>query len=93
MDTLLAINPAHTAPKETERDDRLFEAAQRLETSFIAEMLKSAGLGKTRSEFGGGAGEEQFASFLVDAQAAKLTEVGGFGLAESFYEALKESKS
>ncbi|EBA17095.1 hypothetical protein RSK20926_08997 [Roseobacter sp. SK209-2-6] len=55
-------------------------------------MLKSAGLGKSREGLGGGgAGEDQFGSFLVRAQAEQITEAGGIGLAESLYNALKES--
>jgi peptidoglycan hydrolase FlgJ len=54
-------------------------------------MLKSAGLGQTRGEFGGGVGEEQFASFLRDEQAHSMQRSGGIGLAESIFEALKRS--
>lgn len=67
----------------------LREAAQQLEASFIAEMLKAAGLGKTSESFGGGVGEDQFASFLRQAQADEMVKSGGIGLAESLYHALK----
>jgi len=73
-----------------QRDAKLFEAAQKLEAGFLAEMLKSAGLGQPRESFGGGAGEEQFGSFLRQAQAEEMVKRGGIGLAESLYEALKE---
>jgi Rod binding domain-containing protein len=73
------------------KDTDLHKAAQRLESSFIAEMLKSAGVGKTRESFGGGAGEQGFASFLVSAQADKIVEAGGFGLADRIYKSLKQS--
>ena len=46
----------------TARDTALMEAAQNLETVFLAEMLQSAGLGQTSEVFGGGAGEDQFVS-------------------------------
>ena len=72
------------------RDAQLWKAAQQLEATFLAEMLKSAGLGDARSAFGGGAGEEQFASFLRQAQAEDMVRGGGIGLAESLFEALKE---
>lgn len=71
------------------RDEKLFEAAQKLEATFLAEMLKSAGFGETRDAFGGGAGEDQFSSFLVQAQADRMVEAGGIGLAESLFEAMK----
>lgn len=66
------------------------EAAQELEAGFLAEMLKSAGLGKSRGTLGGGAGEDQFASFLVQEQAMQLVRSGGIGLSETIYEALKD---
>lgn len=65
-------------------------AAQQLEAGFLAEMLKSAGLGKAPESFGGGAGEDQFASYLRQAQAEEMVRSGGIGLAESLYHALKE---
>ncbi|WP_369914857.1 rod-binding protein [Maritimibacter sp. 55A14] len=68
----------------------LRDAAQEFEAAFLAEMLKSAGLGKTSGSFGGGAGEDQFADFLVREQAREMVRSGGIGLAESIYTALKE---
>lgn len=69
--------------------DALRQAAIDLEASFLAEMLKSAGLDQTNDMFGGGAGEEQFDSFLREAQARELAMAGGIGLAESLFNALK----
>lgn len=71
-------------------DQKLREAAQELEANFLAEMLKSAGVGKTPEGFGGGAGEDQFASFLRLEQAREMAANGGIGLAESIFHALKE---
>lgn len=67
------------------------QAAQNLEAAFIAEMLKSAGLGQSRSEFGGGSGEDQFTSFLVRAQADSIAKAGGLGLSEMFIKSLMEN--
>lgn len=78
------------AVDQTQKDNALRHAAQELEASFLAEMLKSAGLGEAPEGFGGGAGEDQFASFLVQEHAKALVEAGGIGLSESIYEALKE---
>jgi Rod binding domain-containing protein len=69
----------------------LRDAAVELEASFLAEMLKSAGLAKTSDSFGGGAGEDQFSSFLVRAQAEQIAKSGGIGLAEMFFHALSEA--
>ena len=71
------------------QDDPLWGAAQKLEATFLSEMLKSAGLGEGRASFGGGAGEQQFSSFLRDIQAEDMVRAGGIGLAESLYAALK----
>ncbi|THH35322.1 chemotaxis protein chel [Aliishimia ponticola] len=81
-----------TAPKST-GDVALKRAAEKLEATFLAEMLKSAGLGQTPSAFGGGAGEDQFSSFLVQAQAEAMVEAGGIGLAETIFDALKERQN
>ncbi|MFK7834742.1 MAG: rod-binding protein [Sulfitobacter sp.] len=78
------------APNPQTADQQLREAAQKLEATFLAEMLKSAGLGKTSESFGGGAGEDQFSSFLVEQHAMALVRAGGIGLSESIFDALKE---
>jgi Rod binding domain-containing protein len=90
MTGFLSIGPATaTLPK----DRALMEAAQNLEASFLAEMLKAAGLGQSSESFGGGAGEDQFASFLVQEQAMQMVKAGGIGLSESIYETLKERQN
>ncbi len=88
------IPPLSRAPaKGNLPDHALRQAAQQLEASFLAEMLKATGLGKMSQDFGGGAGEDQFASFLVQAQADEMAKAGGIGLAQSIYESLKEKNS
>lgn len=77
-------------PAASPRDVALMEAAQNLEAAFLSEMLQSAGLGKTSESFGGGAGEDQFGSFLVQEQAKHIVKGGGIGLAQSLFESLKE---
>lgn len=78
-------------PLITSRQDQaLRDAARELEVNFLTEMLKSAGIGETPEGFGGGEGENQFASFMRIEQARQMTERGGIGLAESLYHALKE---
>ena len=73
-------------------DMALRKAATDLEASFLAEMLRFAGLSKTSDSFGGGAGEDQFSSFMVRAQAEQIAQAGGVGLAEAFFNALKEKQ-
>lgn len=68
---------------------KLRDAVTELEASFLAEMLKSAGLGEAKGEFSGGTGETQFASFLRLEQAREIARTGGIGLAEQVFESLK----
>ena len=75
------------------KDAALREAAQKLEATFLAEMLKSAGMGQSRESFGGGAGEDQFGSFLVQEQALQMVRAGGIGLSEALFETLKEREN
>ncbi len=83
----ISHTPMSAMPKQ---DQALWEAAQALEANFLAEMLKSTGLGATSENFGGGVGEDQFASFLRMEQADMMVKSGGIGLAQSLFEALKE---
>jgi Rod binding domain-containing protein len=68
----------------------LREVAIQLEATFLAEMLKSAGVGKTPEGFGGGAGEDQFGSFLVQAQAEQMARSETLGIARMVLESLME---
>ncbi len=70
--------------------DPLRKVAAELEVTFLDAMLKSAGLGKARTSFGGGIGEDQFASFLRREQAESMVASGGIGLAERLFQSLKE---
>ena len=78
-----------SSPAATMEDKALRDVSIKLEASFLSEMLKAAGLGDARESFGGGAGEEQFGSFLRQAQAERIAQTGGIGLAESIYNSLK----
>ena len=92
--------PIRIAPPPSGREGAQLEVAQReaslreagigLESAFLAIMLKSAGVGAPRDSFGGGIGEEQFASYLTDAHAEALMQRGGIGLAEALFNSLKE---
>ncbi len=70
----------------------MHKAATALEASFLAEMLKQAGVGESPEAFGGGVGEEQFASFLREEQAKLMANAGGIGLAETIFEAMKRGQ-
>lgn len=78
------------AKRVFDRDQHVWRVAQDLEASFLSEMLKSAGLDGGQRSFGGGAGESQFVSFMRDAQAKRIVESGGVGLAEIVYASMME---
>jgi len=80
--------PPVVDPARAARAQELREVAKKFESSFLAEMLKASGMGNSRSEFGGGAGEDAFSSMMVDEQAQLMVERGGIGLSESIFQSL-----
>ncbi len=60
----------------------LAQTAQNFEAAILAELLRAAGAQQTGTPLGGGIGEDQFASILLDAQAQRIAAAGGIGLAE-----------
>ena len=70
------------------RDVVLRMRAEQLEGQFLSEMLRHAGVGQTPDGFGGGIGDDQFASFLREAQAHAIVQRGGIGLATHIFNAL-----
>jgi flagellar protein FlgJ len=77
-----SLPPAPAQPTAIRR------SAEALETAFLAEMLKSAGVYKPSESMGGGEGEEQFTSFLADAQARAMVARGGIGLSDQIERSL-----
>lgn len=80
-------------PASPEPPSALRRAAEELEANFLAEMLKSAGVGKPPEGFSGGIGEDQFGSFQRQALAGQMVRSGGIGLAETFFEAMLENRN
>ena len=70
------------------RSAQLMQKAQELETRFLSEMLAHTGLDAQPGAFNGGIGEDQFASFLREAQAKAMVDRGGLGLAQSIFQNL-----
>ena len=70
------------------RSAQLMQKAQELETRFLSEMLAHTGLDAQTGAFNGGIGEDQFASFLREAQAKTMVDRGGLGLAQSIFQSL-----
>ncbi len=87
----MLVTPMGNLAPHSARDNELWATAQKLEAAFLSEMLKSAGVGRTPGAFGGGAGEEQFASFLRDEEARAMAAHGGVGLTQSIFDSIKRS--
>ncbi len=66
----------------------LRRSAEALETAFLSEMFKAAGIARPPESMNGGEGEEHFASFLAEAHARAMVLRGGVGLAEHIERAL-----
>lgn len=89
MTELRTVQATPQMPSDVEIERKIMRStAESLESHFLAEMLKSAGLHEQVTSFGGGPGEEQFASLLRQAHADQIVAAGGLGLAESFYQAM-----
>lgn len=85
------MTPTLPAPV-SDRRGVLMAKAEELEATFLAEMLGHAGLGEAGGDFGGGHGEEQFASFLKQEQARIVVGNGGIGLAELIFNSMAEAE-
>ena len=72
------IDPVNTAALSPQKA-ALKEAANKMEAAFLAEMLKNTGVGQ----------DDQFGTFMQQAQAEKMVAAGGIGLAESLFAALE----
>ena len=83
-------HPAPPAPARPPAEAEVRKAAEAFEAAFLAEMLKIQRRQRQPEGFGGGAGEEAFASFLTQEYARLLAERGGIGLAEQVFEILKQ---
>ena len=81
---LTALKPAAiTAPTPAQTASRaaIHKTAQAFESQFLSQMLGTMFEGVTTSApFGGGAGEDMFKSFMMDAFAKQMTKAGGIGL-------------
>ena len=82
------LEPNPTPPISAARSAQLMKKAKELETTFLSEMLSYTGVDARRGDFTGGAGEDQFASFLRDAEAKAMVDHGGIGLSQNIFNAL-----
>ena len=89
----MEISAASSSVVLPDRRDQIMSKAEELEASFLAEMLAHSGLGEGHGAFGGGQGEEQFASFLRQEQARLIVQSGGLGLAELIFNSMVEAEN
>lgn len=87
------LNTALPTRATSTQDAALRAAAEAYEAAFLAEMLKPMGAASAREKFGGGMGEQQFSTFLLQENARAMVRQGGIGLAESIFDALKSQAS
>ncbi len=91
---MIPIPPVATAPERpvtanpAVSDDQKRQLAQEFEAVILAEFLRAAGSEGIIREFGGGIGEEQFASMLTDIHAEAMAARGGLGIAEMVLRAM-----
>ncbi len=92
------IAPAMAHPAKTSHggravsDPALMAVANEFEAVFLAEMLSHTSIGTTSESFGGGVGEDAFASLLTREWANHITKRGGVGLSEQIYQSLTARK-
>nr|MDV2929978.1 rod-binding protein [Roseovarius sp. W115] len=91
---ILQVNPiSKTSTANISRTEDIKLAAEKLEATFLAEMLKAAGFGEQENSFSGGSGEDQFASFHRQVIADQIAAAGGVGLTEHIMRALMETEN
>lgn len=67
-----------------EKDDKLVQAAQQMESVFVRELLKAAKVGGPKADSG-------YGSMATDALADAIEKGGGFGLAKRIQDAVNDS--
>jgi len=80
-------------PQSAPPEPHLQKLAQEFEAVILAEFLRAAGSEGIVKEFGGGIGEDQFASLLTNAQAEHMAARGGLGIAEMVLRAMMTSSA
>ena len=89
MPELITLPFPATRPKGSSNDIQMRKVAQQLEGCFLAEMLKAAKFGQIQKSYNGGAGEDQFQSFLTQEHAQAIAKTQSIGLAEHIFLSLK----
>ena len=84
------ITPHIRAAQNLDRQSQLQAASHEIESQFLSAILNAVDLSTDQNSFSGGIGEEQFKSFLINAQAAEISKSGAIGLAEILFASLTD---
>ncbi len=82
------LSPHRPAASQATAESPLRRQAEAFETVFLAEMLRSGGLGRMGTGLEGGLQESPFEVFWNEALAKALMAAGGLGLSERIEHAL-----
>lgn len=77
-----AATGAAPPPAEAAARKKIADAAQSFEAHVLSTLMQSMFQGVDAGDFGGGYGEQQFKSLLVDAMARQTARSGGIGVAD-----------
>ena len=81
---MLQPTTANLRPRSDEQQEKMRQIAQDFEATYLAQMLKPMFENlSTEAPFGGGAGEEMWRGFLVEAMAKETARAGGVGLVDT----------
>lgn len=81
LDVLKSATPTVDA---TANREKIAKTAKSFESQMLSTMMQSMFEGvNVPAPFGGGAGEDAFKSFLIDAFAKKMADRGGIGISAS----------
>lgn len=80
--SVVAPTTAPPSPEEMQTRARIAETAKQFEANIMSSLMQAMFEGVDAGAFGGGHGEEQFKSVLVDAFARQTVKAGGMGVAD-----------
>lgn len=78
------------ASEAKQNQEAIRKSAQDFEAAFITQMLTFSGLGKALTT-GGGDDMSAFTGFYIESLAEQITQAGGLGLTDKFYQDLLQT--
>jgi peptidoglycan hydrolase FlgJ len=80
--SIVAPAAAPPSPEEMQTRAKIAETAKLFEANIMSSLMQAMFEGVDAGTFGGGHGEQQFKSMLVDAFAKQTVKAGGMGVAD-----------